>query len=433
MSVEKPVADALEALKRLAESPDLRPDERKALAEELREADAMREKLADGRVEIAAFGEINAGKSALLNALLGREVFKVAARGGETRKRAAEEWLPDIRELRGLGTRLVVVDTPGLNEVDGAARARIAERTVRQSDLVLFVVKGDLNDVELSALRELHALSKPIILVLNQVDRFRRSELEEALAAIKSRVAGLVADQDIVFAAGRPRPKVVIRIGADGRETEEEVPQHPVVEDLKARILEVLTTEGKAVAALNASLFAADLSARIARLKADARRLEAEAIIERYMLIKASAVALNPVPFLDILGSMGSDAIMLRHLAKVYGQDITTGNAGRLAQDIMGAWGIAIAVQWGTQTLLSLMKLKTFGLSTIVTAVPQGLAAAWTTNIVGKAAHVYFREGGWGAGGARHVIRDVLASSSPSSILEPLKARLEARLRGKPV
>ncbi|HRD76022.1 MAG TPA: YcjF family protein, partial [Hyphomicrobiaceae bacterium] len=192
-----------------------------------------------------------------------------------------------------------------------------------------------------------------------------------------------------------------------------------------------LAREGKAVAALNASLFAADVSQRIARLKADARQAEAEAIIERYMLVKASAVALNPVPVLDIIGSMGSDAVMLKHLASVYGQEITTANAGKLAQDIMGAWGIAIAVQWGTQTLLSLMKLKTFGLSTIITAVPQGLAAAWTTHVVGKSAHVYFREGGWGAGGARQVIKDVLASSSPGSILEPLKARLEARLRGR--
>ncbi|HRD76021.1 MAG TPA: 50S ribosome-binding GTPase, partial [Hyphomicrobiaceae bacterium] len=199
MTRDRSFTDALDALRRIADSPELRPGERKAVAQELRDVEAMRDKLAEGRVEITAFGEINAGKSALLNALLGREVFKVAARGGETKVRSAEEWRPDVRELSGLGTKLVVVDTPGLNEVDGAHRARIAERTVRQSDIVLFVVRGDLNDVEISALRELSALHKPLILVLNQIDRFRKSELVEALAAIKSRVAGLVADRDIVF------------------------------------------------------------------------------------------------------------------------------------------------------------------------------------------------------------------------------------------
>lgn len=429
MPQDKHLVDAVAALRTIAHGSGLRDSERKAIQGELREIDEMQAKLEDGRFEIAVFGEINAGKSALLNALLGREVFSVAAKGGETRVRSREEWKPDVSEIQSVGGKLVVVDTPGLNEVDGAARADIAERTVRQSDIVLFVVKSDINDVEFDAIKRLNALNKPLILVINQIDRLRKQELEETVASIKRKLAGIIDDRDIVFAAGRPRPKTVLRIDANGNEIEEEREQKPIIEDLQARILEVLIREGKAIVALNASLFAADVSERIAKLKTEARQTEAQALIQNFMIIKASAVALNPVPILDIIGAMGSDVVMLMQLSRIYGQPLTKQNAEKLGIDIMGAWGTAIAVEWGTHTLATIVKVTTFGLGTIITAVPQGLAAAWTTYVVGNAAEVYFRQGGWGPGGPKTVIQDILSRARPDSILSQVKVKVEERLK----
>ena len=105
-----------------------------------------------------------------------------------------------------------------------------------------------------------------------------------------------------VVASGLAEVRERSVVAADGSEHEEEVKRAPIIEDLQARILEILSREGKAVVALNANLFAAEVSERIARLKVEARQLEAERLITRFMWIKACAVALNPIPIADIAG-----------------------------------------------------------------------------------------------------------------------------------
>lgn len=424
--------DTLSTLRRLAHSTELRESERAAVADDLQDIDAMLEKLETGVVEIAVFGEINSGKSSLLNALLGRKVFATSAEGGKTRERTRHDWRPDLKEFAGLAeSRLVVVDTPGLNEVGGLDRAVLAQKVVRYSDLVLFVSFGDLNDNERAALRLLHELDKPIILVLNKIDLFRRQELDETLAAVRSRVAGLIGDADIVFAAADPRPLHRLVHLPNGVQHEEEVRRPPIVEDLQARILEILTREGKAVVALNANLFAAEVSERIARLKVAARQTEADTLITRFMWVKACAVALNPIPIADIAGGAVSDAVMVQRLGEVYGQSFSRGNAQRLIREILGAWGVAVTVEWVTHLAAAALKTTAPLVGHAVAAVPQAMAAAWTCYVVGQAATRYFRDGGWGPRGAKAIVREIIDGIDQDSVLRPLKDRLIARLAGR--
>jgi small GTP-binding protein len=419
-------------LRRLVRSDELRESERAAVADDLADIAAMLQKLEAGVVEIAAFGEINSGKSSLLNALLGRPAFAVSAQGGRTRERQQQEWTPSEVAVPGLGaSKLVVVDTPGINEVDGLDQAALAHKTVRYADLVLFVTFGDLNEIEFTALKALHELDKPIIVVLNKIDIFKRHELAEVLAAVRAKVAGLVGEADIVFAAGDPRPSIRIVTLPDGREQEEDVPRAPVIEDLQARILEVLQREGKAVVALNANLFAAEVSDRIAALKVEARKAEADTLITRFMWVKATAVALNPVPIADVAGGAVTDAIMVQKLGEVYGQEFSRRNAARLIKEIIGAWGIVATVEWATHLASGLMKGLAPLLGHAIVAVPQALTAAWTSYVVGQAASRYFRDGGWGPKGAKAIVREILSDLDRDSILSPLKDRLLARLESR--
>lgn len=431
MPSERHYQDTLETLRRLARSTELRAAEREAVAEDLADIDQMLGKLEEGVVEIAAFGEINSGKSSLLNALLGQPVFATSAEGGKTRERTRHEWRPDLREFHGLGdSRLVVVDTPGINEVGGLDRAVLAHKAVRYSDLVLFVTFGDLNDIEYAALRLLHELDKPIILVLNKIDLFKQRELEETLQSVRRKVQPMIGDADIVFAAADPRPSIRLVTLPDGREREEEVRREPVIEDLQARILEILQREGKAVVALNANLFAAEVSERIAILKVAARQAEADTLITRFMWIKACAVALNPIPIADLAGGALSDAVMVQKLGEVYGQQFSRTNAQKLIREIIGAWGIAVSVEWGTHLLSGALKTTAPIIGHALVAVPQGLAAAWTCYVIGQAASRYFRDGGWGARGAKAIVREILDGLDQDSVLNPLKERLLARLHG---
>lgn len=424
--------DTLDTLRRLSRSDELRETEREAVAEDLADIDTMLAKLEQGVVEIAAFGEINSGKSSLLNALLGSRVFATSAEGGKTREQTRYQWTPALKEFAGLGdSKLVVVDTPGINEVGGLDRTVLAHKAVRYSDIVLFVTFGDLNDVEFAALKLLHELDKPIILVLNKIDLFKRRELEETLASVRRRVVPMIGDADIVFAAADPTPSVRLVTLPDGSEREEEVKRAPIIEDLQARILEILSREGKAVVALNANLFAAEVSERIARLKVEARQLEAERLITRFMWIKACAVALNPIPIADIAGGALSDGVMVQKLGEVYGQSFSRTNANKLIREILGAWGIAVTVEWATHLLSGALKTTVPIVGHAVVAVPQALAASWTCYVIGQAANRYFRDGGWGPRGAKAIVREILASLDQDSVLTPLRERLLARIEGR--
>ncbi len=213
---DKQYRETLDALRQLSRT-ELREHERAAVAPELDEIESMLGKLEKGIVEIAAFGEVNSGKSSLLNALLGRPAFAVAATAGKTRELARQDWSPSREVVKGFAdTRLVMVDTPGINEVEGDERAAIAEATVRYADIVLFVTYGDLNDVEFSAIKALRQLHKPIILVVNKIDLFKRGELEETVASIRRKVGGMIGEADIVFAAGDPAPALRVYHNLDG-------------------------------------------------------------------------------------------------------------------------------------------------------------------------------------------------------------------------
>src|SRR5262245_5389640 len=108
-------------------------EERAALARDLDQLHAMAQKLEMGRVEIAVFGEISTGKSAIINALVGEAVAEVNVRGGWTKDVWNVGWGGAGYCVPGLAkSEVVLIDTPGLNEVDGAERAAMAHEAAEK-------------------------------------------------------------------------------------------------------------------------------------------------------------------------------------------------------------------------------------------------------------------------------------------------------------
>ena len=56
---------------------------------------------------------------------------------------------------------------------------------INHSDLVLFIVSGDLNRNELSAISSFIKDGKKVILILNKIDLFNKNELKEIIENIK--------------------------------------------------------------------------------------------------------------------------------------------------------------------------------------------------------------------------------------------------------
>ena len=197
---------------------DCTDSEREVLASDLDGLRQMAEKLETGRVDIVVFGEISTGKSALINALVGHAVTDVNVQGGWTQDVWNVPWDDLGYKIPGLpDSQVMLVDTPGLNEVDGEQHSQIAREAAARADLVLFVTDSDLNDTEYSAILELAASHKPLILVLNKADLYSRKDLAELLEMFRTRRLASVLDAaNIVVTQAAPREMEYIIESADG-------------------------------------------------------------------------------------------------------------------------------------------------------------------------------------------------------------------------
>lgn len=400
------------------------PQVREALADDYAQVHAMLDKLDQGHIHIAVFGRVSVGKSATLNALLGGQQFSTSPLHGETRRTQMGQWT----EYQSGGVFLI--DTPGINEVAGADRERLAREVATRADLVLFIVDGDLTDSELRALRTLRGLRRPVLLVFNKVDRYTQQDREALLDSLRAHSAGWIEPRDILCISARPAERLLVRVDEAGREREEWQQPPPDVTALRERLWQLLEAEGKTLAALNASLFAGSLSDDVGQRVLEVRRLLGEQLIRTYCIAKGVAVALTPVPLADLAAALMVDLSLVLHLSNLYGLPLSRTEAGGLIRTLFTQMALLMGATWFIYLLSSLLRLGTGGVSTVVTGGAQGAVAYYTTYVVGEAAERYLAGGkSWGPGGPKQVVREILAGLDRDSILAQARAEIARRLR----
>ena len=426
-------ANYLEAVKSVEKTlGDLRgcsDAERQLLIDDIAQLNEMHDKISTGRVEITIFGEISTGKSAMINALIGRAVAEVDVQGGWTKQIWGTAWEGAGYRLPGMeSSEIVLIDTPGINEVGGADRAELAEVTARRSDLILFVTDSDLNETEYAALVELAAVQKPMILVFNKCDLYAEEDLAKVTELLKGRLKGLIPGEHFVRTAADPREIEYVIEDENGKTKSEWRKPEPDVGELKELILTTLEKEGLGLIALNAAMYAADKSDKISAMRVEMRNSRADQIIWSMAATKAVAVAANPIPLVDVFSGYAIDAVMLVTLSKVYGIDFSMNQSQGLVRTLAFAGGI-YAVGELANYGSSLFKGLTFGLGTILTMIPQGAAAGFTSYVIGQAAKRYFEQGGsWGNDSPKSVVEDILNSTDRSSIVDHLKDSIRDKL-----
>jgi GTPase len=419
-----PLLRAADSLRALLDDPSIPAEVRTELANDYAEVEAMLGRLEQGQIHIAAFGRVSVGKSSLLNALAGTQAFETGVLHGTTTARGQQSWV----EAAAHGVELI--DTPGINELSGEAREKLAFEVARRSDLILFVCDADLTSVELDALRTLANQQRPLLLVLNKADRYREDERQALRARLTEHVAGLVQPQNILEARAQPAPERVLRVDAQGHEHIEERAQAPEVGALRARIYEILESEGKALAALNAALFAGQLAdsvgERLTRLRAEI----AARVTRSYCLAKGMAVALNPVPVADLLAAVALDVALVVHLSKVYALPMSRAEASRLLATVAAQLAALMGAIWGVHLVASALKGLSAGMSTALTAAAQGALAWYATLLVARAAERYLAQGkSWGDKGPKRVVAEIVESLDRDSVLREAREEILRRLR----
>jgi uncharacterized protein (DUF697 family) len=286
-----------------------------------------------------------------------------------------------------------------------------------------------MTDSEYQALHGLAREHRPLLLVLNKCDRYTAAQREELRISLLARLEQIIPPENLVEVTADPPPRIYIEVDADGRETECERSAPPDVTALKDRVWEILEAEGKTLSALNASLFAGDLSDKVGARVLAARRQLGEKVIRNYSLVKGVAVAINPVPIADLAAVVAVDVSMVVHLSNVYGMPMTRSQSGTLVKTISGQLLLLMGATWFVHLVSSLLKAGSAGLSTVLTAGAQGTVAYYSTYVVGQVAEEYLAAGcSWGADGPKRVIRNILESIDRDSMLVKARQDILARI-----
>ena len=414
---------ARESLRELVHDSRLPAGVRESLVHDYDAVQAMLDKIEHGHLHLSVFGRVSTGKSSLLNALIGEERFSVSPIHGETRFSSMQAW----NEVEAGGVFLI--DTPGLDEAGGEDREALAKEVAGRSDLVIFVLDGDITETELEALKAVLGQGRPVLIVLNKVDLYTADECGSLLASIRAKAEGLVDPDHVIVAAAQPRPQTVVEIDSSGNEVAGERAREPDVAALRVKLWDVLDAEGKTLAALNASLFAADLSDQVGKRMLAARQELGDRMVRTYCVGKGIAVALNPVPVADLFAAAFIDVGMVVHLSRVYDLPLSRKEAGSIVRVIVAESAALMTTVWALHLVSSALKVGTLGLSTILTAGAQGAIAYYSTYLVGEAAGQYLAEGkSWGEGGPKKVVKAILDSLDRDTVLSDARREIQARL-----
>ncbi|WP_017324480.1 GTP-binding protein [Synechococcus sp. PCC 7336] len=451
---------AKQSLRQLVVSLDLSDREKAGLERDLDDLEEFSTKLENNILQIAAFGRVGTGKSSLLNALAGRSIFQTGPIHGVTQHHQIVDWqvsrepVTGDRPMRSTfsstaivrvspppigGVQLQLIDTPGIDEVDGEERAELARQVARQAELILFVISGDMTRVEFEALAQLREANKPILLVFNKVDRFPDADRQTVYDKIRNdRVKQLLSPDEVVMAASAPRIAKPV-VNRDGTLSAKLVDGPPQVEQLKLKILNILHREGRSLMALNTLLFADEINEQIVQRKLEIRGEYADRLVWNAARIKAAAVALNPVTILDTIGGAVVDVVLILKLSQLYGIPMTRAGATKLLRTIALSMGsIGAGEMLATLGLGSLKSL--FGGAASVTgglslgayasvAVTQAGVAGVSSYAIGKAAKYYLARGAsWGPQGPKSAISQILDSIDDASIVARIKSDLKGRL-----
>lgn len=151
---------------------------------------------------VAVVGRANAGKSTLVNALVGEKVSIVSPKPQTTRDRIYGVLTTDEYQI-------VFEDTPGVYKAAGLLNSRMqktVERTARDTDLILFVLDGHdgLKDDDLNLLAKYAKIGAPLIVALTKTDIMQKEALPEELVAV-SAVEGV---SEVVPVSARKRRNV---------------------------------------------------------------------------------------------------------------------------------------------------------------------------------------------------------------------------------
>jgi uncharacterized protein len=272
-------------------------------------------KLKQPLIQIAVFGWVSRGKSALLNALFDETLFPVDPLHGVTQWPRSVRWTPQS-EGRAANVQFELTDTPGLDEIAGESRTAMAQSVAQCADLLLFVSAGHPSPAEQEALLELATFGKPLLLILNKADLYPDLKAETVYQDfVGTSLQATLSPQEIILTAAAPAPIQVRHEWPDGRTTLDWETPPPQVDELRQTLLDLLNREGLYLLGLNVFHQAQRIETQILQTVGQFYQASSQSQEWQFAGFKGVAVCFCPW-WLDLLVSFALDAIQVRRLRR---------------------------------------------------------------------------------------------------------------------
>lgn len=274
-----------------------------------RELAELRRRSAAGEIHVAVFGEISTGKSALVRALLPDVDATSDVRGGTTREISRFRW-----KSHG-GDSLILSDMPGTEEANGELD-ELASDEAQRAHIVVYVADGDLNRRQHTALSQLLALGKPLVLVLNKTDRYAEDDAERLADRLRQFVDGKPNALFVKTSAAGQRTVFIQQ--PDGQETRETRAVDPDVGDLTRALQTLIDGQPEILEDLRDSAAFVLARKKLDQALAQKRRENAEKLVDRFAMkaVVGAMAAVTPGSDLVIQGWLGTQ--MVKQLTSLY-------------------------------------------------------------------------------------------------------------------
>ena len=306
------------------------------------------------------------------------EQLQLTIMGGQGVGKTSLEQLLAARES---SIKLNFVETA----LDGTQAAEILN-----SDLVLYVVTGDLTDSQWQTLQQLHRSRQRILIIFNQQDRYSSDERIILLHQLRHRVSSIIRAEDVLKAAAAPQMVKVRQHQADGGVQEWQEQPEPDVEGLYERLDKILSQEQQQLVWANTWRQAMAIKAQAKEILNQDRRARALPLIEKYQWIAAATAFANPVPSLDLLAGAAISTQAAIDLGAIYQQKFSLTQAQTIT-GILGKQMVQLGiVEISTQTIGNL--LKSNAMTYAAGGAIQGVSAAYLMRLAGLSLIEYWQE-----------------------------------------
>lgn len=141
---------------------------------------------------VGIIGRPNVGKSTLINSIVGKKVAITTSKPQTTRNIIQGIYNDDH-------TQIVFVDTPGIHKPSsklGQTLNKQAYYSIEDTDIILFLIDAsiELGKGDLFVIEKLKQVNKPVILVINKVDKISKEDIFKKITEYKD----LYSFKDIV-------------------------------------------------------------------------------------------------------------------------------------------------------------------------------------------------------------------------------------------